>query len=354
MAQGARRSRDSHRFIRWLWTARTLPARLTRVSLLPAAGLWVTAMTLRRLAFTLGLRRVRRLPRPAVAVGNLTVGGSGKTPIAGWIGSLAAGMGHRPGVVLRGVGGDEVLVHREANPAAVVEADPDRFRAASRAVEGGATVLVLDDAYQRLDVARDCNVCVVSAETYRAVRWPLPAGPWREGWGALRRADIVIVTRKRAGAEVATALADEIEAMTGLPVCIARLEPGWLAEMTSGRQFPVGSLAGKRVVAASAIADPGAFAEQLRQAGAKVQLATWPDHHPFSDDDVAWLAHAAARADHLVITAKDAVKLRGRWPAGSSEPLVAMLQIVFESGEDSLREMLKERLNMDNHQYPNL
>ena len=86
-------------------------------------------------------------------------------------------------------------------------ADADRAAGAERALARGAEVLVLDDAYQRLDVRRDLNIAVVSAETTRAVRWPLPAGPWREGLGALDRADAVIVTRKRATSEAAQALA---------------------------------------------------------------------------------------------------------------------------------------------------
>ena len=87
-----------------------------------------------------------------------------------------------PGILLRGYGGDEALVHQHEVPEAVVVADPDRAAGAERALAQGAQVLVLDDAYQRLDVRRDFNIAVVSAETTRAVRWSLPAGPWREGW----------------------------------------------------------------------------------------------------------------------------------------------------------------------------
>jgi tetraacyldisaccharide-1-P 4'-kinase len=95
-------------------------------------------------------------------------------------------------------------------------------------------------------------------------------------------------------------------------------------------------LDGTRVVAACAIADPAAFVSQVKRTGAQVQVATWKDHHAYRDEDVAWLAHAARRADHVVITAKDAVKLRGRWPASVPEPLVAMLAITFEAGEPEL------------------
>jgi tetraacyldisaccharide 4'-kinase len=189
---------DSHRVLRWLWTSGRPDARLARLALLPASGLWRGAMAVRGLAYRRGWFPMHDLPLPSVAVGNLTVGGSGKTPIAIWIARHYVSAGLVPGVLLRGYGSDEVLVHQHDVPRAVVVADPDRAAGAERALANGAQVLVLDDAYQRLDVRRDLNILVMSAETTRAVRWPLPAGPWRESWRALDRADAVIVTRKRA------------------------------------------------------------------------------------------------------------------------------------------------------------
>jgi tetraacyldisaccharide 4'-kinase len=223
-------------------------------------------------------------------------------------------------------------VHQHEVPEAVVAANPDRMAGAARAVAGGAEVLVLDDAYQRLDVRRDLNIAVMSAETTRAVRWPLPAGPWREGWGALDRADALIVTRKRATHEVAMTLARDLAGRTGRPVAVAHLGLRHLVGLVSGTRHPAESLAGKRVVAASGIADPDAFVAQTKATGAAVQVATWKDHHDYRDEDVAWLAHAAERADYVVITQKDAVKLRDRWPHGAPEPLVAVLDLVWEDG----------------------
>jgi len=95
-------------------------------------------------------------------------------------------------------------------------------------------------------------------------------------------------------------------------------------------------LAGKRVVAASGIADPDAFVAQTKATGAAVQVATWKDHHDYRDEDVAWLAHAARRADHVVITQKDAVKLRDRWPNSVPEPLVATLDLTWEDGGERI------------------
>jgi tetraacyldisaccharide 4'-kinase len=327
---------DSHRVMRWLWTSRRPDARLARLALLPVSGLWRGAVAARGLAYRRGWLPVHDLPLPAVAVGNLTVGGSGKTPIAIWIARYYVERGLRPGILLRGYGGDETLVHQHDVPEAVVVANPDRAVGAAEAMAAGAEVLVLDDAYQRLDVRRDLNIAVMSAETTRAVRWSLPAGPWREGWGALEPADACIVTRKRATADAAAKLAAELATRTGRPVAVAHLGLRHLEGLTSGIKRPAESLAGKRVVAASGIADPDAFVAQTKATGAAVQVATWKDHHDYREEDVAWLAHAARRADFVVITQKDAVKLRDRWPASAPEPLVAVLDLVWEDGGDRI------------------
>jgi tetraacyldisaccharide 4'-kinase len=331
---------DTHRIMRWLWTSRRPDARLARLALLPVSGLWRLGMETRGLAYRRGWIAVRDLPLPSVAVGNLTVGGSGKTPIAIWIARHYVARGLRPGILLRGYGNDETLVHQHSVPEAVVVADPDRAAGAERALANGAQVLVLDDAYQRLDVRRDLNVLVMSAETTRAVRWPLPAGPWREGWAALDRADAIIVTRKRATTEAAATLAQELEGRVRGPVAVAHLGLGTLEGLVSGTRRPADTLAGKRVVAASGIADPDAFVAQTKATGAAVQVATWKDHHEYRDEDVAWLAHAARRADHVVITQKDAVKLRDRWPATVPEPLVALLDLTWERGGDRIAAVL--------------
>jgi tetraacyldisaccharide 4'-kinase len=293
-------------------------------------------MALRETAYRNGWIGVKDLPLPSVAVGNLTVGGSGKTPIAIWIAGYYVSRGLVPGILLRGYGDDEVRVHQHALPEAVVVADPDRVVGADRALARGAQVLVLDDAYQRLDVRRDLNIAVISAETTRAVRWSLPAGPWREGWSALDRADAVIVTRKRATPEAALALAARLQGRIAGPIAVAHLGLRYLEGMVSGRRHPATALAGKRVVAASGIADPDAFVAQTKATGAAVQVATWKNHHDYREEDVAWLAHAARRADHLVITQKDAVKLRDRWPTTVPEPLVALLDLEWEDGEESI------------------
>jgi len=335
-----RRRPDGHRLVRWLWTSRRPDARVARAFLVPAALLHDLVMRVRARGFAQGWLASRDLPLPSVAIGNLSVGGSGKTPLAGWVAQRFLDAGHQPGILLRGVGRDEALVHEESIPGAIVVPNPDRLAGAEEAQSLGAEVLVLDDAYQRLDVRRDVNICVVSAESVGAVRWSLPAGPWREGWRALDRADAVVITRKRADAATAHGVATRMAERFHGPVAVARLDFVALRGLVSGRQHPATMLEGRRVVTACAIADPASFVAQVKRTGAQVQVATWKDHHAFRDEDLAWLAHAARRADHLIITAKDAVKLRDRWPSSVPEPLVAELAVTFEHGADALGELL--------------
>jgi tetraacyldisaccharide 4'-kinase len=217
-----------------------------------------------------------------------------------------------------------------------VIADPDRLAGGERAVAEGADVLVLDDAFQRRDVWRDYNIAVMSAESSRAVGWSLPAGPWREGLGALARADALIVTRKRADPAAALGLASALAPRIRGPVGVVYLGVSRYEGLVSRRVVLASALSGRRVVAASGIADPDAFVAQTKATGAQVQVATWKDHHEFKDQDLAWLAKAARKADFVVVTQKDAVKLRDRWPASVPEPLVAVLDFTWEHGEEAI------------------
>lgn len=317
----------------WLWTDRSAAARLARLALIPTSLGYQAAMAARAALYRAGLLPSRALPAPSVAVGNLTVGGSGKTPIASWIAAHYASRGLHPAVLLRGYGGDEGDVHRAQVGEAMVLEDPDRWAAAHRAVARGADVLVLDDAFQRLDVRRDLNIVLMSAESQGAVGWALPAGPWREGWGALGRADLGIVTRKRADASEAKALASRLTGrLAGRPVAIAHLAIGGFRRLVSGEPVEASALDGAQVVAATGVADPRALGDQLSALGASVDLLAFRDHYPYQGSDVTRLLEVAREVDYVVVTEKDAAKLARRWPDRNREPLVAMLSVVWEQG----------------------
>lgn len=328
---------DGHRLLRWLWTSRRVDARVARAALLPGSGLWQCALWAREAAARRGWITVQELGLPTISVGNLSVGGSGRGAVVQWMARHYVTRGLVPGVLLRGPARSAIahaLAH--ACPEAVVVADDDRVAGAATARAAGANVLILDDGFQRRDLWRDFNLALISAESSRAVRWPLPAGPWREGWRALDRADAVIVTRKRASEAAALAVAQEVGRRIPGPVGVLHLRLFRLERMVSGTLVEALALAGSRVIAASGIADPDAFVAQVKATGAQVQVSTWRDQVEFRDEDVAWLARAARKADYLVVTEQDAVKLRHRWPASVPEPLVAALHPVWDEGEPEI------------------
>lgn len=337
---------SAQRLADWLWWSNAAPARVARGVLLPFAMLYRTVMSTRADAYRRGWLRQRPLPLPAVAVGNLAVGGAGKTPFAAWTAAYFARRGVKPGILLRGYRGDEQAVHQRLVPDAIVVPNADRLAGAETARAQGARVLVLDDAYQRLDVGRDVNVAVVSTESAppRHVAWPLPAGPWREDWGALGRATVILVTRRRAAVAESHRLVSRIaQRWPAAVVASVHLALGGLVGLKSGHRMELSALARKRVLVAAGIADPASFAAQVRASGggAIVQLLAFQDHHSYPPGDVARLAQAAKEADYVVVTEKDAVKLRGRWPSDAPEPLVAELALRWELNGDAVERVLE-------------
>jgi tetraacyldisaccharide 4'-kinase len=313
---------------------------VVRSLLVPASGLYRLGSAARHAAYDAGLVSSHALPLPSVGIGNLAVGGTGKTPLTGWVATALARRGARPAVVLRGYGGDEVAEHRAALPWAIVEAGADRRAASARARDAGASVLVLDDCLQHRRVRVDLMLAMVAAETWGGPRWPLPAGPWREGRAALRRAHAVVVTRKAAApgraADVAAELAPWVQAGVA---AVAELQPADLEPLTGGPSVPLATLAGRPVLAVSGIGDPAAFAAQLRQAGAEVRSLAYGDHHPYGAADVRRIV-AEAGPIAVVTTAKDAVKLRPLWPADGPPCLVARLRVQITVGAEAIGGLL--------------
>ncbi len=129
---------SAQRIAQWLWWSGAAPARAARGVLLPVAFLYRTIMSARAGAYARGWLRQRPLPLPAIAIGNLAVGGAGKTPLAAWIAGVFARRGIKPGILLRGYRGDEQAVHQRLVPDAIVVPDPDRWAGAQKARAAGA------------------------------------------------------------------------------------------------------------------------------------------------------------------------------------------------------------------------
>jgi tetraacyldisaccharide 4'-kinase len=319
-------------------------------ALAPLSWLFGAAVGARNLAYDLGAFRQYALGLPSVSVGNLTVGGTGKTPVSAWVAQRFLERGLRPAILLRGYGDDEPLVHERLTPGALVIPDRDRVSAAVRAKAGGAQVLILDDAFQHRRARRDLDLVLVAAEQ-GAARRLLPAGPLREGPGALRRAQGLIVTRKSASLEHA----EQVATAWGegrLPTAIIHLTPGDLrpggVPLDADRPgASLASVAGQRVLAVSAIGVPAAFEEQLRRAGAAVTPARFPDHHAFTDAELADLVRRGEGVDRVVCTLKDAVKLGGRWPANAPAFWYLSQAVTVERGERVLADLLDRLASVD-------
>jgi tetraacyldisaccharide 4'-kinase len=333
----------------WSGEGRWAPA-LAAVLLVPSAG-YRAAVALRNAAYALGLRRSRTLPRPSIGTGNLAVGGTGKTPLAAHFARELVRRGARPGILLRGYGGgDEAAEHAERVPEAVVVADADRIRGATRAVAEGADVLVLDDCLQHRKVRPDVLLAVVAAEAAGSRMRRLPAGPWREGLAALGRCDGVVVTFRTAASETAAELARRLAPRT-------RARLGVAAELGLARFLPLGAdgplppaaLSGRRVVAVCAIGTPELFRAQLEALGARVQLLAFGDHHAYSAADVVAAAALAGPDGLVVTTGKDAVKLRPIWGADGPACLVAEVDVRVTYGHEALGGLLDRAVSSRSH-----
>ena len=333
---------------RWpeqVWYGHSPASRLVRGALTPASWLYAAATTLRNRLYDAGTLRSLPPALPVLAVGNLSVGGTGKTPVAAWAAARLLEAGARPAIVLRGYGGDEPLVHQKLHPGAVVVADADRLRGVERARAAGADCAILDDAFQHRRIRRAENWLLVAAEQWRPAQRCLPAGPLRESFAAMERASLIVVTRKSAEREQAERTATRLaERAAGIPLAIFHLAPDGLRRVRDEVAAPLAALDGARVLAIAAVGAPGEFFAQLRANGARVEEAPYRDHHAFDIGDVELLAARATTQDLVVCTLKDAVKLAPLWPQNGPELWYVSQTAVVEHGADVLGHSLMHLL----------
>ncbi|HSJ26509.1 MAG TPA: tetraacyldisaccharide 4'-kinase [Longimicrobiales bacterium] len=305
------------------------------IGLAPAEAVYRFGVRLRRRAFDRGLLEVQRVAAPVISVGNVAVGGTGKTPFAHWLAVRLQEHGRRPAVLHGGYADDEPELHRRWSPDIPVVVERDRVAGAERALAAGADVLVLDDGFQHRRLGRDLDIVLVSAERWAMPARLLPRGPWREPPSALARADIVVVTRKAALAADARAVAGEIAPFTHAPVLLAHLRPAGWRDRLGPSGPPVG-----RVLLVSGLAEPGLFEESAKQAGADVAgHVVFPDHHGYSKADGTEIRRVAAGRT-VVTTEKDWTKLQPLLD-GVDVRLLAQ-QVIIEDGEDVLEARLSE------------
>lgn len=284
------------------WLRGGLPALL----LAPLGWLMAVLVLLRRRLYRHGLRRSQRLPVPVIVVGNIFVGGTGKTPLVIWLCQRLQAQGYRPGIVLRGYGGrasswpqqvqadsdpeqvgdEAVLLARQTG--VPVAAGPQRAAAASLLLEAGCDVIISDDGLQHYALARDAEIAVIDAGRGLGNGRCLPAGPLREPRSRLASVDLVVAN--------------------GAPSALTPYFFQLVAEPLQPLSSAAGSAApaGGRVHAVAGIGNPQRFFDQLRRLGFDPIEHPFPDHHRYRAEELSF-------GDDLPIlmTAKDAVKLSG-------------------------------------------
>jgi tetraacyldisaccharide 4'-kinase len=337
---------DRRRAIDEIWTARGKRARVLRALLTPAELLYGAGVSVRGKLYDWGVLPAEEFSVPVLSIGNLTVGGTGKTPVAAWFARRILDRGVTPGIVLRGYGGDETIVHRRLNEGIPVIADPDRARGIREAIANGVGAVVLDDAFQHRRAGRDADVVLINADAWGGRPRLLPAGPWREPLRSARRATLIVVTRKIADksvvADVRRALAN---AAPSVPVVSIHLAPSELRSTATGQSLPLQALQGADLTAIAAIAYPDAFFKQLTQLGAIVRPISFPDHHAFTAAEARALVTRASDSDFVVCTLKDAVKLEALWPAEAGSLWYVSQRLRIEDGQQHVDRLIENLLS---------
>ncbi len=290
-------------------------AALSRLGLSALSALYGGALTLRAAAFALGLRRRHRLPGPVIGVGNITLGGTGKSPMVEMLTRRLESKGLKVGVVSRGYGLQVGGVDDEGFAAGKRYLGPDRVGLARRAFADGCDAVVLDDGFHDLRLQRDFNIAMVDASTPFGNGRLFPRGFLRESPHGLKRADLIVVSRADMldAGELALLRAHLTQISGGRPTAAAVHRPR--APHTLGGGPAADSLAGKRILGFCGLGNPRAFEATLRGQRARLQaFRAFPDHHGYSNMELDGLEAEGREleVDALVTTEKDAARLKER------------------------------------------
>ncbi|QTF94129.1 tetraacyldisaccharide 4'-kinase [Halomonas sp. BM-2019] len=303
------------------WLAAAYAGSPWLVALWPLEALYRVAVARRRAAFAAGRRSAWRAPVPVIVVGNLTLGGTGKSPLVAWLVRHLAAQGWRPGILSRGYGGrsqayplrvddhtpaaqcgDEPRMLADQTGVPVV-ADPDRPRGARRLLAEGCDILISDDGLQHLALARDLELVVVDGARGFGNGRCLPAGPLREPLSRLASVDAVVINGAAVNGVARVAPPPGAFAMELAPQAWRRLD--------SAERQPLAPLPFAGAVhAVAGIGRPARFFETLAGLGVEAIPHPFGDHHAFRAEELAF-----GDGRPLVMTAKDAVKCRGLAPA---------------------------------------
>lgn len=281
--------------------------------LLPLSGVFWLIISVRRWLYEAGLLRQVRIAAPVIVVGNLTAGGTGKTPVTLWLAQALRTCGFRPGLVSRGYGGSKstspMRVDGMSDPATVgdepvllarrsglpVCVDRDRVRAAQMLVDDGVDIIIADDGLQHLRLARDYEICVLDGGRWLGNGLLLPAGPLRDRPARLREVDQILVNGRHGR---------QCESAAEQNAIVFELVAREVHRLNGSLVRPLADFSGTTVHAVAAVGNPGRFFAMLRNADIQVIEHAWPDHAALALADLSFADSFA-----VLMTEKDAVKV---------------------------------------------
>ena len=322
----------------------------------------------RDLAYRYGWLKVMRLPQPTICIGNITVGGTGKTPLVIRLAKDLLAQGLKPAILLRGYkrekkkhvpvlvrdaqhilasfaeAGDEAMELAHRLPGVCVGVGADRYAVGNMILKNNPVdCFILDDGFQHHRLQRDINIVTLDVTDPWGGGRLLPAGLLREPPEALRRADAVVLTRTvSVGPDRLAVLKAEVS-MHMRPssgMLESRHDPRHLTSLQTRKKVPLSELRCKRVLAVSAIGNPKAFENMLAELGAQlVATLRMSDHTGRAEVVRQWVRKNRRQAEWIVMTEKDAV----RWGTAGSLPLPTFalrMELVFSEGEDHWRKLV--------------
>jgi tetraacyldisaccharide 4'-kinase len=333
---------------------RTDPAsRCLRGGLLVLSRGYRGVLAAKKSLYASGFISAARLKVPVISVGNLTWGGTGKTPfvieICGRIGAL----GLKPAVLLRGYGADESRQLAAALPGVPIGVGADRAASARSILDREAVdVFILDDAFQHWALARDWDVVLVNATAPFGNGFLIPRGELREPPSELKRAQAVVLTHAdRIPPAELEALREKIGALAPQAVlaeAVHRPDSLWRPKVSvEGEKLSVNALLGKSVVAVSGIAGPGSFAKTLKGLGADIkQTFEYGDHHPFTAEEIRAVRVWADENESVVVTTeKDFFRCRELF-LREADPWVLKIRLQLVKGGEQIMKGLETLFGM--------
>ncbi|MCG8404063.1 MAG: tetraacyldisaccharide 4'-kinase [Phycisphaerales bacterium] len=337
-----------------------LPYDLIRAGLASLSLIYRFTIALRNAYYDIFRSKQRNVGCPVISIGNITVGGTGKTPLAVRIAGDLIERGRKVAILTRGYKGgqnrdgrghesDEALVLQQRCPKASVVIDPDRIAGGRRARAQGADVLLLDDGFQHRRLARDLDIVLIDATAPFGYGWMLPRGLLREPLKSLRRADVIVLTRSDLvdASSRRLMLAQVNRTSGGKPVVHAVHRIVGFMDI-AGEAIPVEGAGAMRAVVFAGIANFDSFRRSVEETGVEIVAAyEYPDHHDYTSEEITALGDVAVtlEANVILTTEKDAVKLTGRWKEEGCRLLVLRLEIEFdEAGDKILSDMMDDTL----------